>query len=509
MKKLLFLAGLFILAMLAGAAWLAFGGSGSKAEPTPWEPPPVSGLAEPTSTAVGFPFPTPNPHAPQLTPTPDAPRVLPTPRAQRERYTIRAGDTLGTLARKYRVGIQDIISTNHIKNPNLLTVGQRLTIPAPRPVGDAPPFKILPDSELVNGPYAGLFSVQDFVERRGGFLRSYREEVHGEVLTGAEIVERVAQNYSVSPRTLLAMLEYRGHWLSRSKVKGEALAYPLGWPNPYRRGLWMQLNWAANELNRGYYLWQVNALGVFVTADGKLVRANPTVNAGTAAVQYFLSLLLDYDHWQRAVGEKGFFATYKRLFGWPFAYSVEPLLPPDLHQPPMQLPFEKDVPWLFTGGHHPAWGDGSAWAALDFAPYDTHGCAVSKAWVVAVADGLVVRSDHGVVMQDLDGDGYEQTGWDVLYLHIAAKGRVAAGTYLHAGERIGHPSCEGGVANATHLHIARKYNGEWVSADGPIPFVLDGWVSAGAGKAYDGFLRRDGRTLEACECRAKSNTIKR
>ena len=501
--------GLFILAVLVGVTWLVFGNGGSEAEPTLWKPPPVFGLTEPTSTAVGFPFPTPNLHAPQLTPTPNAPRVLPTPRAQRERYAVRAGDTLGTLARRFRVSPKDIIAANHLQNPNLLSVGQTLIIPAPHPVGDAPPFKILPDSELVNGPYAGLFSVQDFVARRGGFLRSYRETVNGETLTGAEIVERIAQNYSVSPRTLLAMLEYRGHWLSQSDVKREALAYPLGWVNPRQKGLWRQLSWAANELNRGYYLWRVNALGVFVTADGKLVRANPTVNAGTAAVQYFLSLLLDYEHWQRAVGKKGFFATYKSLFGWPFAYSVDPLLPPDLRQPPMQLPFEKGVPWLFTGGPHPAWGDGSAWAALDFAPYDTRGCAVSGAWVVAVADGLVVRSDHGAVVQDLDGDGYEQTGWDVLYLHIAAEGRVAAGTYLHAGERIGHPSCEGGVADAAHLHLARKYNGEWISADGSIPFVLDGWVSRGVGKAYEGFLERGSERIDACECRSKSNTIKR
>jgi len=509
MKKLVALAGLFILAVLVGVTWLAFGSGGGEPEPTLWKPPPVSGLVGKTPTAVAFPFPTPNPRAPRFTPTPNAPRTLPTPRAQREHYVVRSGDTIGTISRRFRVSPKDIIAANHLQNPNLLSVGQTLIIPAPIPVGEAPSFKILPDAELVNGPYNALFSVQEFVARHGGFLRSYRETVDGETLTGAQIVERVAQNYSVSPRTLLAMLEFRGHWLSQSRVEGKALAYPLGWVNPSQKGLWRQLSWAANELNRGYYLWRVNALGVFVTADGKLVRANPTVNAGTAAVQYFLSLLLDYDHWQRAVEEKGFFATYEHLFGWPFAYSVDPLLPPNLRQPTMQLPFEKGVLWLFTGGPHPAWGDGSAWAALDFAPYDAHGCAVSGAWVVAVADGLVVRSGRGVVVQDLDGDGYEQTGWDVLYLHIAEKGRVAAGTYLHAGERIGHPSCEGGVADASHLHIARKYNGEWISADGPIPFVMDGWVSEGIGKAYEGFLVRGSDRIKACECRASSNTIKR
>ncbi len=168
--------------------------------------------------------------------------------------------------------------------------------------------------------------------------------------------------------------------------------------------------------------------------------------------------------------------------------------------------------WYFTGGPHSAWGDGAAWAALDFAPSDlppTGGCEVSQAWVVAVADGLVVRAADGAVVQDLDGDGYEQTGWDVLYLHIAPEGRVAPGTYLHAGERIGHPSCEGGLANATHLHIARKYNGEWISADRDLPWVLDGWVSSGAGRPYDGFLRRGDMVKEACQCREAKNSLSR
>jgi hypothetical protein len=43
---------------------------------------------------------------------------------------------------------------------------------------------------------------------------------------------------------------------------------------------------------------------------------------------------------------------------------------------------------------------------------------------------------------------------------MACGGRDAVKT----GDRIGHPSCEGGAANATHVHIARRYNGEWIPA---------------------------------------------
>jgi hypothetical protein len=80
---------------------------------------------------------------------------------------------------------------------------------------------------------------------------------------------------------------------------------------------------------------------------------------------------------------------------------------------------------------------------------------------------------------------------------------------VRAGDRIGHPSCEGGVTTGTHLHLARKYNGQWIPADGDLPFVMDGWVSSGAGWPYDGYLERGDVTLEACACRDDTNQISR
>jgi hypothetical protein len=137
------------------------------------------------------------------------------------------------------------------------------------------------------------------------------------------------------------------------------------------------------------------------------------------------------------------------------------------------------------------------------------GCAVSEQWITAVANGFIVRAEDGEVIEDLDGDGYEQTGWDVLYMHVFSQDRIEAGSYVYAGDRIGHPSCEGGLANAAHLHIARKYNGEWIPADGLLPFGLGGWTSSGSGVEYDGFLRRGSSTLEASEGASELNQISR
>jgi hypothetical protein len=126
-----------------------------------------------------------------------------------------------------------------------------------------------------------------------------------------------------------------------------------------------------------------------------------------------------------------------------------------------------------------------------------------------MADGLVLRASNGALIQDLDNDGYEQTGWTILYMHIAADQRAQPGEYLFAGERVGHPSCEGGVSNATHVHIARKYNGEWIAADGSLPFIMDGWVSSGGTYEYDGYLTNGGITKEAYDGGADINSISR
>jgi murein DD-endopeptidase MepM/ murein hydrolase activator NlpD len=176
----------------------------------------------------------------------------------------------------------------------------------------------------------------------------------------------------------------------------------------------------------------------------------------------------------------------------------------------MILPFPEGRAWSFTGGPHGAWEREAAWAALDFAPIDIlKPCAVSRQWVVASAPGRVTRSERGLVVIDLDDDGREQTGWVLLYLHVAAQDRIAAGAYVEQGDRLGHPSCEGGIATGTHVHFARKYNGEWILAGGPLPFELSGWVTRAGVNAYQGELVRGDAVVIACPCGSPETQIAR
>jgi len=473
-------------------------------------------ITSPEATPLGANLPAPtlpptrDPNLPIVSPTPDNAHNLPTLRGDFIEYQVQPYDFLSSIAERFGVTLEELIAANDLADPNQLEVGQILRIPPQSAASLGPDFKIIPDSELINGPTAIFFDVASFIESQTGYLKEYREEVDQRSLSGAQIVQRVASEYSVNPKLLLAVLEFQSNWVNDPNPRTSTLDYPLGNTDAWRRGLYLQLSWAADNLNQGYYDWLSGATAGWKLTDTTFIPAAPTINAGTAAVQYFFSLVHPQAEWKQAVSDGGIFSVYNRLFGYPFDLTLDPLLPTDLSQPTMQLPFENGVPWVYSGGPHGGWGNGSAWAALDFAPRgEMLGCNQSQDWIAAVTDGLIVRADNGAVVQDLDGDGYEQTGWTVLYMHVATDGRVETGQMVQTGDRIGHPSCEGGYATATHLHLARRYNGQWIHASGALPFVLDGWVSTSSGVLYDGVLQRDGISVEACECRDPANMLQR
>jgi hypothetical protein len=77
-----------------------------------------------------------------------------------------------------------------------------------------------------------------------------------------------------------------------------------------------------------------------------------------------------------------------------------------------------------------------------------------------------------------------------MYFHIETRDRVPVGTWVETGDKIGHPSCEGGVSTGTHTHVVRKFNGEWILAGGPLPFSMSGWVAINGSEPYKGSLIR-------------------
>ncbi len=55
--------------------------------------------------------------------------LAPAERARYHRHKLQAGDTLGRLARRYKIRVDDIIALNNIRNPRALQIGQNLILP--------------------------------------------------------------------------------------------------------------------------------------------------------------------------------------------------------------------------------------------------------------------------------------------------------------------------------------------------------------------------------------------
>lgn len=100
------------------------------------------------------------PAASTQTPAPSAPATAST---QSVTYTVKSGDTLGAIARRYGMSVQEISLANGIKNPSRIYVGQKIEITKSKPNQASPaPAKTAPANattparkQLVTNNYPG------------------------------------------------------------------------------------------------------------------------------------------------------------------------------------------------------------------------------------------------------------------------------------------------------------------------------------------------------------------
>lgn len=468
----------------------------AKLFPTKTQAPPIATPIRLTNT-LGNPIsPTTTNTIHTATVTPFSPTASATPITIPEgmlSYRSQSGDTLEIIAAHYGVTLEELESSNSFPISTLLPVDTFFIIPdaleEETPYGQL----ALPDSEVIYAPGAKLFNLISYCEQAGGYLTQYTQLIDGKTYSGPEIVAMVALETSTNPHLLLAFLEFRSNWVLGNPPGAENDVYPIGY-NSGSKGLYNELMITARLLAEGYYGWRTGTRLSLTTVDGFTFRIHPELNAGSAAIQRLFTSIYKRSYWSDALyGEEGFLQFHSNMLGdpWLRAEIVEPLLTPQVVQPELALPFLPGLRWSFTAGPHGAWQTGTPRAALDFAPVTGEPpCAVSVKWTTAAAPGLVTRSMRGTLALDLDGDGDEGTGWVLVYMHVAEEGRAEIGVQLLLDDLVGHPSCERGNATGTHVHFTRKYNGEWIATDGPLPMILDGWQAFSGEGVYDGTLVR-------------------
>jgi LysM repeat protein len=191
--------------------------------------------------------------------------LVPTPNVEREAivYHAQAGDTLDVVATHFGVGKDQIQSNVTLPETSFINPGTLLVIPQVL-INTTSDAHLLPDSEFV---YSRAVTDSDFpsdvvsfVEQAGGYLSIQREYEHSNLTNGGEIIKQIAQNNSINPFLLLALLEYQSNWVFGQPQNLVQLKYPLGHIDYDDDGLVNQLRWTVNQLSIGYYGWREGRL---------------------------------------------------------------------------------------------------------------------------------------------------------------------------------------------------------------------------------------------------------
>lgn len=115
-------------------------------------------------------------------------------------HIVKQGETLMTISEDYRIPVQSIISENQISNPNLIYVGQRLTIPG------------VPDPNLI--AYSIIVSISNrnlTLLKHDSVVKTYPIAV-GRILHETPIGEFVVINKAPNPGGAFGTM-----WMSLSK----------------------------------------------------------------------------------------------------------------------------------------------------------------------------------------------------------------------------------------------------------------------------------------------------
>ncbi|TLN09989.1 LysM peptidoglycan-binding domain-containing protein, partial [bacterium] len=308
---------------------------------------------------------------PQVQAVVDAPvatqMLLPTPLPTRPGYEpgtlvdyiAQMGDTLPAVAAHFNTNEKEIRAANSVLPEHVTTLptGLPLKIPIYYEPFWGSSFQVLPDSLFVNGPAQVGFDVIAYVNEQPGWLKNASQYVDEQQRRGGEIIEYYATTYSLSPRLLLALVEYQSGGLTQTDLSSSSSTYPLGYIDGYHQGLARQLNWLGNELNNGYYDWRTGKVESFELSDGRLERPDPWQNAATVALQLYFSQVMPVEQYTLAISGEGFLKTYTQLFGDPWT-NVQAHIPGSLEQPYFRFPFKTGQTWAYTGGPHTAWGEG-------------------------------------------------------------------------------------------------------------------------------------------------------
>jgi len=251
--------------------------------------------------------------APTSTPFPTRPAYLPGTLVD---YTAQSGDTLPLLAVRFNTTVEEIRQANP-QIPDAATTmppGFPMKMPIYARALWGTSYQIIPDSAFVYGPDFISFDLPAFLEGTSGWFKDYHYYVQNANQDAAGLLMLIAENYSINPRLLLALLEYRAQALTNPE-HDSASELNILMPEHTYTGVYRQLSHTADLLNDAYYRYRQGEIITIEHLNGEIENIDPWQNAGTAALQVYFSQFLDGEDYKRAIGPDGLAKTYQQLFG--------------------------------------------------------------------------------------------------------------------------------------------------------------------------------------------------
>ena len=385
-------------------------------------------------------------------------------------YTAQSGDNLPSLAGRFNTSELAIRKANPIIPANATTLPQGL--PMQIPIYYTPfwgsDFKIIPNSAFVFSATPEYSEFESLILGKDGYSELFRQLTGQEGLS--EIFWQACLQASIDPRLLLSLIGYGFEPNSGLQSASSALLESISRQNMTLMQCWLEL------LNAGYYGFETGRMLELELSDGTIERLDPWQNAGSAALHYFFSQMLETTNdYQQAVAPDGFAATYQKLFGDPWDSELE-VLPGSLDWISAGLPINPQGGWqaapipesLLTSMPVSGMMAGFHASIQDSRDKEAYGK------VYACIGGTITRMEASQLVVSQIGM-QENQGWSLVYYGLSVKPGLKVGDKVEIGESIGH--VDASAWNAS-FWLARKYNGEWVPAGAIIPFKLGGWKLA-------------------------------
>jgi murein DD-endopeptidase MepM/ murein hydrolase activator NlpD len=341
--------------------------------------------------------------------------------------------------------------------------------------------------ELVYAPDFDSVAIQNYVTAAGGDLAGVPLYVDGRRYAFGEALIGQTLYYSVSPKIILALIEYQADLVTQPNQPNERYTWAVGYGGEEGRfaGFGTQMRWATREMF--YARRDLPTRPALRFADGDAPAPAYLSNAQYVVARLLAPTIrsdrLDVALWQ-------FNDTYERLFGALPVQIPVGTTPPVILQWPLQTPvpissfFDHGGPFLtrdMPAGIVTYWGHNETDMAFAYNGHDGWDYAAAPPDpVLAAAAGTVIfagiaddNCDTRAVIVD-HGDDLRTLYWHLSQITVDVGQPVIAGAQLGV---VGNTGCSKGP----HLHFGVQYRGVGIDPYGWCSSTPDPWATHPAG----------------------------